>query len=340
MGAKLGVEEDQMVLHLALELVLIHVLDGPAVARIGLVEMIELSADADKQTVPIVNLSRTGLRPVVVQLGDGHHAVVGDVARHDLGGQQEAQQGQLLDDARLRAEVGVGRAQELQHRDVGDVIHVGAAQEARVDALGVLGEHLGADHVADVALDGVVLEVLRRVEAHAQAGGAHDFGEAAAVGAERGVAVVDIARHGAEKEKDEAHARPAADQQPRTEEELGETLGEEERDHRLGEHRQLKQPEVLAFEEQVEAERDHDGGEVTHGGVLRHVARGIPDRETEEDEAHRDLDRDQGIEADHAERMQAEQHGNERRHKRPRKQHEAAALVVDFRHRPQAGGAD
>jgi hypothetical protein len=96
----------------------------------------------------------------------------------------------------------VGGPQELQHRDVRDVVHVASREEAGVDALRVHGEHLGAHDVRDVALDALVLEVLGRREADAELRALHDLGQAAAVGAERGVGVVDLGDRGAAEEED------------------------------------------------------------------------------------------------------------------------------------------
>jgi len=209
-GAELGVDEDEVVLHLTLELVLKHVLRGPTGAGVGFVEVVKVATDGDQETVMVVEIAGGSFGPVVVELLDRHDFVVGDLAGHDFVGQEEAQEREFFDDASLRPEVGVGRAEELQHRDVRDVVHVAAGEETGVDALRVLGEHLGRDDVVDIALDGVEFEVLGRREADAEPGGADDFGEAAAVSAEGGVGVVGVGPDRAGEKEDEGEGRPPA----------------------------------------------------------------------------------------------------------------------------------
>ena len=87
--AQLGVNEDEVVLHLALEFVLEHVLRHPAGAGVGFVEMVEVAADGDEEAVLVVEIPGRGFGPVVVELLDRHDFVVGDVAGHDLLGQEE-----------------------------------------------------------------------------------------------------------------------------------------------------------------------------------------------------------------------------------------------------------
>ena len=235
-------------------------------------------------------------------------------------------------------EIGVGRAQEFQHRDVGDVVHVAAREETRVDALRVLREHLGGDDVVDVALDGVELEILGRREIYAEARGAHDFGQATAVVAEGGVGVVRVRPDRAGKKYDEGNRSPTTVFGRGAEEEECEPLRKKQRDHWLGEHREFKKTEVLAFVKKIEPEKQHQRAEVASGRAFADVFPGSHHHENQEPKTERDQERDQRVGADDAEGVQAEKHRQERRHERPGEEHEAAALVVDFRHRAETGG--
>ena len=210
MRAQFGVDEDEPVLHLALQLVLVHVLGDPPGAVVPLVEVVQVRADRDKEPVIVVQMPGAGFGPVVgVEdavglLVDRDHLVVGDVVLHELPGQHEPELGQLLHQARLRAQVRVGRPQELEHRDVRDVVHVASREEPGVEPRRVHGEHLCAHDVRDVALDALVLEILRRGEGDPERRALHDLRQAAAVGAEGRIGIVDLGDRRAGEEEPES----------------------------------------------------------------------------------------------------------------------------------------